>query len=192
MTHSSWLVTETHAVASPKLRLRSSLTGDYRHEHLFALQQALELYDCYSEKIQVCCEQIEQQLAQLNPQIQDPLPLKKPQRQKKTNKQSVSDLRQQLHQIAGVDLTVIDGLNVLTVQTILFEIGTEMSKWPTLKHFTSWLGLSPQNDQTGEKWYVAVPAKPPIVPTLPFDKLRLASSAAKVLWESFTDVCAPN
>lgn len=53
--------------------------------------------------------------------------------------------------MAGVDLTAIHGLNVLTVQTILSEIGTDMSKWPTVKHFTSWLGLSPQNDKTGGK-----------------------------------------
>jgi transposase len=50
-----------------------------------------------------------------------------------------------------VDLTQIDGLNILSIQSILSEIGTDMSKWPTVKHFTSWLGLCPQNQKTGGK-----------------------------------------
>jgi transposase len=53
--------------------------------------------------------------------------------------------------MAGVDLTQIDGLNILSIQSILSEIGTDMSKWPTVKHFTSWLGLCPQNQKTGGK-----------------------------------------
>ena len=53
--------------------------------------------------------------------------------------------------MAGVDLTEIDGVNVLTAQVVLSEIGTDMSKWPTVKHFTSWLGLCPLNDKTGGK-----------------------------------------
>jgi transposase len=53
--------------------------------------------------------------------------------------------------MAGVDLTQVDGLDVLTVETILSEIGTDMSRWQSVKHFTSWLGLSPQNEKTGGK-----------------------------------------
>ncbi|MDX2241643.1 MAG: transposase [Leptolyngbyaceae cyanobacterium bins.302] len=62
-----------------------------------------------------------------------------------------SDLRPALYQMAGVDLTPIDGLNILSIQAILSEIGTDMSKWTTVKHFTSWLGLSPHNQKTGGK-----------------------------------------
>ena len=58
---------------------------------------------------------------------------------------------QYLYQMAGVDLTEIDGVNSLTIQVVLSEIGTDMSKWPTVKHFTSWLGLCPHNDKTGGK-----------------------------------------
>jgi transposase len=53
--------------------------------------------------------------------------------------------------MAGVDLTQIDGLNILSIQAILSEIGTDMSKWKTVKHFMSWLGLSPHNQKTGGK-----------------------------------------
>ena len=55
------------------------------------------------------------------------------------------DLRFHLYQLAGVDLTAVDGMNVLLVQQILSEIGTDMSQWRTEKHFTSWLGLAPNN-----------------------------------------------
>ena len=61
------------------------------------------------------------------------------------------NLRVHLHRIAGVDLTKIDGLNVQTVQTILSEIGVDMSRWETEKRFCSWLGLCPDNRVSGGK-----------------------------------------
>jgi transposase len=61
------------------------------------------------------------------------------------------DLRLYLYQTAGVDLTQIDGVNVLTAQTVLAEVGLDMSQWPTVKHFTSWLGLCPHPDISGGK-----------------------------------------
>ena len=61
------------------------------------------------------------------------------------------NLRQHLYELTGVDLTQIEGINVLSAQAILSEIGTDMSKWPTVKHFTSWLGLCPNNQITGGK-----------------------------------------
>ncbi len=61
------------------------------------------------------------------------------------------DLRACLYKMCGVDLTMVDGLNVLTVQSILSEIGIDMNKWPTVKHFTSWLCLCPNNDVSGGK-----------------------------------------
>jgi len=53
--------------------------------------------------------------------------------------------------MAGVDLTKIDGVDALIAQKVLSEIGTDMSKWPTVKHFTSWLKLCPNNKVTGGK-----------------------------------------
>ena len=55
------------------------------------------------------------------------------------------DLRTHLYRISGVDFTGIDGLGVLTVQTIISEVGLDKSRFPTVKHFTSWLGLCPNN-----------------------------------------------
>ncbi|MFZ2489188.1 MAG: transposase, partial [Anaerolineae bacterium] len=58
---------------------------------------------------------------------------------------------QHLQRIAGVDLTRVDGISIAIAQTILLEIGTDMSKFPSSKHFCSWLGLAPKNDISGGK-----------------------------------------
>lgn len=134
--------------------IAKALTGDYRPEHVFALQQALELYDCYTEKLKACDQAIEQQLAQFTPQVnvaEQPLPppTRRPTTRPKNHPEN--DLRPALYQLAGVDLTQVDGLDIVTVQTILSEIGTDMSKWRTVKHFTAWLGLCPHNHKTGGK-----------------------------------------
>ncbi len=133
-------------------KIAKALAGNYRPEHLFALQQALDLYDYYSQKIQECDAQIEAKFAAIKPQVdldQQPLPAPK----KKRNRTNFPhfDLRTALYKTCGVDLTAVDGLDILTVQTILTEIGFDMSAWPSVKHFASWLGLAPNNRITGGK-----------------------------------------
>jgi transposase len=134
--------------------IAKSLQGDYRPEQLFALQQAVELYDYYTNKIAACDQEITRQFAQVPPQVdiaQHPLPpSQRPPSTRPKNHPAV-DLRPHLYQMAGVDLTQVDGLDVLTVQTILSEIGVDMHKWPTVKRFTSWLGVSPQQEKAGGK-----------------------------------------
>jgi transposase len=132
--------------------IAKSLTGDYRPEHLFALKQAVELYDIYTAKLQTCDDEIATCLSQFTPQVNlEEHPLPPPTRRPSTRPKNhpKNDLRPVLYQLTGVDLTQIDGLDVLTVQAILSEIGTDMSKWKTVKQFTSWLGLCPQNAKTG-------------------------------------------
>ena len=68
-------------------------------------------------------------------------------------------MRSQLYQIAGVDLTRVDGFNVLVLQRIISEVGLDMSKWPTMKNYTSWLALSPNNKITGGKIISSATAK---------------------------------
>ncbi len=129
------------------------MTGNYRPEHLFALKQALELYDFYSQQIEACDVEIEQKYAAFKPVIDieaHPLPPRSKKKRPSKNDPNF-DLRAALYQICGVDLTAIDGLNTLTVQQILSETGTDMSKFPTVKHFASWLTLSPHNDISGGK-----------------------------------------
>ncbi|MCB0117026.1 MAG: IS110 family transposase, partial [Caldilineaceae bacterium] len=77
-----------------------------------------------------------------------PLPPKSHQRRKH---EPTDDLRPYLYQIVGVDLTDVDGLDVVLIQQIIAEVGTDMRKWPTAKQFTSWLGLAPNNEISGGK-----------------------------------------
>ena len=133
--------------------LAKALTGNYRPEHLFALKQALELYDFYIQQIEACDIEIEQKYAAFKPVIDleaHPLPPRSKKVRPSKNDPDF-DLRAALYRTCGVDLTEIDGLNSLTVQQIISETGTDMSKFPTVKHFTSWLTLAPHNDISGGK-----------------------------------------
>jgi len=131
--------------------IAKALTGYYRPEHLFMLKQALELYDVYTEQIRTCDAEIERYYSAMKPQFDVPLPPLPPPTKKRRRQGNMPDydLRAYLYELAGVDLTEIDGLEVLSVQTILSEIGLDMSKWPTVKHFASWLRLAPNNDISG-------------------------------------------
>ena len=131
--------------------IAKALTGNYRPEHVFSLQQALALYDFYTQQLQDCDQQLEQQYNAIKPKFDDDLPPLPP--DPKVNSHSKNtpdfDVRSHLYRLTGVDLTVVDGLDDSSVQTVLAEIGTDMSKWRTQKHFCSWLGLAPHNDITG-------------------------------------------
>jgi len=132
--------------------LAKALTGNYRPEHLFALQQALALYDFYSAQIAACDAEIERQFANLKPLSADLAPLPPSVKRNSHSKNGPNyDARAQLYRITGVDLVAISGLNESTVQTIIAEVGTDLSAFPTEKHFCSWLGLAPHNDISGGK-----------------------------------------
>jgi transposase len=130
--------------------IAKALEGDYRQEHLFALKQAVELYDFYHRQIEACDREIERYLhtfeAKVDP-VQNPLPKQK--RKKEMRYQSFVDLRTELYRVSGIDFTQIPGLDVVTVQTILSEIGLDPGKFPAEKRFVSWLGLCPNNRITG-------------------------------------------
>ena len=129
--------------------IASSLEGNYREEHLFSLKQAVELYDFYQQQILDCDETIETQLRKLDSKG-DPDDLPPVKKHKKKNGLAF-DVRRELYRMSGVDLTRIDGMNENSVLKVLSETGTDMSAWPTEKHFSSWLGLSPSNKITGGK-----------------------------------------
>jgi transposase len=138
---------------STEEEIAKALTGNYRPEHVFALKQALALYDFYTLQLGECDTEIKRQYSALKPAVdpdQAPLPPST-----KTNSHCKNapgfDVRTQLYRVTGVDLTAVDGLNEGTAQIILSEIGTDMSKWRTDKHFCSWLHLAPHNDISGGK-----------------------------------------
>jgi len=131
--------------------IAKSLVGTYREEHLFALQQAVTLYDTYLAQIAACDRQIEQYLSSLDRVTDDlPPPPVKP-RQRPTHNQPRFDARTYLYQLTGVDLTRIDGIEAATALTLISEIGTDMRRWKTANHFVSWLGLCPGTRISGGK-----------------------------------------
>ena len=122
-----------------------ALYGNWRDEHLFALPQAVELYGIYQHKLRECDRQLEAHLQTFADQSGGEVLARKPRQRKRMNNQPRFDVRQRLFQMAGVDLTIIEGIDESTALVILSEIGTDMSKFPTCKQFTSWLGLCPQH-----------------------------------------------
>jgi transposase len=143
-----------HRIKSSVSDIAKALTGDYRVEHIFVLQQELQLYEVYQTALAECDRQIEQCLAQFADQVDvetSPLARPKSRRHKPQGNQPDFDLRTHLYRISGVDFTQIDGLGILTVQTILSEVGLDPTRFPSVKHFCSWLGLSPGSNITGGK-----------------------------------------
>jgi transposase len=132
--------------------IAAALTGNYREEHVFALRQAVELYDFYQERIGECDKKIERVMGKLNGHKASPdNPLPKARRRSKNQHEPDFALREALYTLAGVDLTQINGFGPYTVLRLIAECGDDMSKWPTEKHFTSWLSLSPGNKTSGGK-----------------------------------------
>jgi len=135
-----------HATAA---EIAQALTGTYRAEHLFALRQAYQAWQFYQKQIDQVDGQIQLQLGQMKQErALPPLPPRKPQNGRKPN-QLRFDVRTALYYVVGLDLTEIEGLGEHTALTIISEIGVEVSKFPTVKHFCSWLGLCPQFKKTG-------------------------------------------
>jgi transposase len=131
--------------------IAKALCGQWRDEHLFALAQAVALYDTYHEKIAECDRQIEAHLGTFaDCQDREALPPASRPR-KRTRNRPHFDVRGALHRMTGVDLTAIEGIDEPTALTIISEIGLDMGQWPTVKHFTSWLGLCPHHRVSGGK-----------------------------------------
>jgi len=134
-------------------QLARSLEGHWKEEQLFILEQARLSYTHYQEQLLQCQDRIEAQMRGLqssagNPQGQEPAATKPKRAGKPTPK---FDLSAELRRIIGVDLTAIDGIGPVTAQVVLSEVGTDMSRWPTEKHFSSWLGLCPDHRISGGK-----------------------------------------
>lgn len=135
--------------------IAKALTGTWKEEHLFALKQALEFYDFYTQQIAACDAQVQQHYAAMKPRWKGtppPAPATPSRRRRKHSKNEPAfDVSADIIRLIGVDITVVDGIGASLAQTILSEIGTDMSKWPNDKHFTSWLGVAPRNDVSGGK-----------------------------------------
>ena len=132
--------------------VRAALVGNYQPEHVFALTQALALYDFYQARIVECDAEIERTLAILcEGKVSPEAPLPKPRHRTQQPNAVNFDTRPVLYQLAGVDLTQIHGIGSYLALRMIGECGTDLSRWPTAKHFTSWLTLSPGCKISGGK-----------------------------------------
>ena len=137
--------------ASPDT-VRAALVGNYQPEHVFALSQALALYDFYQARVEECDAQIERMLAELTADRPCPeAPMPKAKHRTKQPNEINFDVRPLMYQLAGVDLTQIHGVGPYLALRLVAECGTDLSRWPTAKHFTSWLTLSPGCKISGGK-----------------------------------------
>ena len=141
-----------------------SLEGNWQDDQLFELQQAMDEYNFRQEQLVECDRKLQAYLAKLPTR---PTPVtetggtappqasgkkKKAKNTKAGNAPKSFDLAAEMRRVTGVDAFRIDGVSVMTIQTVVAELGTELQiSWPTEQHFTSWLGLTPKRDVSGGK-----------------------------------------
>jgi transposase len=134
--------------------IAKALTGTWRDEYLFILRQSLASFDFFTDQLAACDVQIEAFLAKMHT---DAPPVPPTQDSHKSTRNTHSKNKPKVNtdahirRIAGVDLMEIDGFSAATAQVILSEVGTDMSKFPSVRHFCSWLGLAPRNEKSGSK-----------------------------------------
>ncbi len=150
-------------VQASREEVARSLEGTWREDVLFELQQAVDSYQFAHQQMRECDRKLEGYLKNL-PTRMPPLvgrsedgaavQTKEGKKRKQTKPKGnapAMDLKGELQRICGVDLTSIDGIDVMTAQTVVAEIGTDMRAFATEERFASWLGLTPSRDITGGK-----------------------------------------
>ena len=140
-------------IQASREEVAKSLEGNWRPELLFVLQQEVEMFDTYQRRIAECDQQLQKHLASFVDTV-PPQPTAAGPKRKNTKPAKNAprfDLRNELQRITGVDLTRIDGIDVMVAQTLVSEVGLDMSRWKTEAHFSSWLGLCPDNRISGDR-----------------------------------------
>jgi len=131
--------------------IAKSLVGNYREEHLFALRQAVDLYETYQAKIADCDRAIIKQVEKQPNRSDDGPPTPAKQVQARDRIRDGVDVRDLLFKKSGVDLFAIPGLAADTLLTLASEVGFDMAPWKTEKHFASWLSVCPGTKKSGGK-----------------------------------------
>lgn len=131
--------------------IATALDGRYRLEHVTELKLNLAMWQHYQEAIAELDGLIARQLQAMRRQTLLPPLLPKPRLRGRKPHDPRFDVRTALYYLAGIDLTTIEGIDEVHALTLISELGTDFSKWPTVKHFTSWLGLCPNWKKTGGK-----------------------------------------
>jgi transposase len=149
-------LSDTQVLVKKRERLVESLRGHWKEEHLFALRQAVEGWQFYQGQITDCDQKIACILAEMaatKPEVPENRfrPLSERQQSRK-NSPRIANLYQTLVRLCGGnDATQLPTITEYTILQLVSETGTDMSRWPTRKHFTSWLGLAPGSRQSGKR-----------------------------------------
>jgi len=130
--------------------IAKALEGTWRPEHLFALRQAYELNKFHHQQMVECDQMINAELAKLPSRAADKSFEPKPRKGGRKQNTLTFEASEPLFKALGVDLTEIEGIDVATALVILAEIGVDVSRFPTEKHFASWLGLSPRQHESNK------------------------------------------
>ncbi len=140
-------------IVASEAEIAHSLEGNWREDVLFELRQVVEAYDFYQGQMAACDQQLKRYLEALpqraaSAEAEESRSARSKCRRKNT---PTFELEDELRRTLGVDLTAIDGVNVLTAQVILAEIGPDLNAFPSENHFAAWLQLAPRRDVTGGK-----------------------------------------
>ena len=130
--------------------IAEALHGHFREDHLFVLAVAVSMFDEYSAQIVKCeatAHELLGKLARGKEALSEALTEGKVKAKRKS--EYSFDPTSYINALTGADLSGIYGLGPGNLLTIVSECGTDMEKWPTAKHFTSWLGLAPKNKISG-------------------------------------------
>lgn len=138
-------------IKADEAEVAAALQGNWRDEHLFALKQALTLIDTYTAQITECDGKLHQLLAALKGHELPQGGLGAPKRSTPPRNSVGFDARTSLFEASGVDLTRIPGIDTSTALKVISEIGVDLERFPSVKHFTSWLGLCPGTKISGGK-----------------------------------------
>jgi transposase len=147
------------AVAHPAVKaspadIAKSLHGNWREELLLVLRQEMELYQSYQDKIAECDHHLRKHLQSLASRVDlqaQPLGARPKGKKAPRGNTPQFDLRSELYRITGIDWSQVNGIDVQIAQTVITEVGVDLSSFPSEHHFASWLGLCPMNEQSGRK-----------------------------------------
>jgi hypothetical protein len=151
-----------YRVKASREEVARGLEGNWRADVLFELQQAVDGYHFAHRQMQECDDKLRLYLASLPtrtlniPAPSQDAPETAVQKRKKAKKPRDNeprgmDMKAELKRICGVDLTSIDGINVMTAFTVISEVGTDLSGFKNEDHFASWMGLAPSKDISSGK-----------------------------------------
>jgi transposase len=145
--------------ARPEAEYAKALEGTWRAEHLFALKQAYELYEFHQQQISACDQQLRKELARLPGRAAGKAYAPRPRGHGRKGNDVRFEAGAPLHRAVGVDLTAIDGIDVSTALVVLAAAGADVSRFPTEKHFASWLGVCPRLEQSNKTQKKRAPRK---------------------------------